>query len=196
MSAVLKSFVSEKEIETVRQKKQEEWEKTRTADQPLERPEEVHDPRTLYERLQANKIKKDEEFEEALKFKNQIYKGLDADEFEHIEKIKKREYEETVQRYREEGKQLKKFREEVAKQQADQFESNTRNAVLGTSKRKRLLPPKKTQQELLAGLIRPKKTKSDSNKLGMEKLESKKVLCDFMQRCLTNQNSVESIRLL
>ena len=32
---ILKSFVSEKEIEEVKQKRQEEWEKVRRPDQPL-----------------------------------------------------------------------------------------------------------------------------------------------------------------
>ena len=35
MEGVFKSFVSEKEIEEVKQKRQEEWEKVRRPDQPL-----------------------------------------------------------------------------------------------------------------------------------------------------------------
>ena len=35
MQGVFKSFVSEKEIEEVKQKRQEEWERVRRPDQPL-----------------------------------------------------------------------------------------------------------------------------------------------------------------
>ena len=35
MAGIFKSFVSEKEIEEVKQKRQEEWEKVRRPDQPL-----------------------------------------------------------------------------------------------------------------------------------------------------------------
>ena len=35
MQGVFKSFVSEKEIDEIKQKRQEEWEKVRRPDQPL-----------------------------------------------------------------------------------------------------------------------------------------------------------------
>lgn len=87
-------FVSEKELDEKRQKRQEEWEKVRTAEQPLgekhtclclsvflrclhislpiefffsEAPEEVYDHRSLFERLEEQRKKKDDEFEEAHK---------------------------------------------------------------------------------------------------------------------------------
>ena len=81
----LRTFVSEKEIEEVKKRKQEEWERVRKPDQPLgilkpraynkldceyftERPQEVYDHRTLYERLKQQKDKKQEEWEEQFKF--------------------------------------------------------------------------------------------------------------------------------
>ncbi|CAE1308731.1 unnamed protein product [Acanthosepion pharaonis] len=73
----LKNFVSEKEIVERRQKRQEEWEKVRRPDQPLECPEE--DSRSLFERLQEQKQKKDEEYEEEQRIRNSV-KGLEEDE--------------------------------------------------------------------------------------------------------------------
>uniref|UniRef100_A0A8D2IZA4 FAM192A/Fyv6 N-terminal domain-containing protein n=1 Tax=Varanus komodoensis TaxID=61221 RepID=A0A8D2IZA4_VARKO len=64
-----KRFVSEVEIEERRKRRQEEWEKVRKPDDPKECPEEVYDPRSLYERLQEQKDKKQQEFEEQFKFK-------------------------------------------------------------------------------------------------------------------------------
>ena len=90
------SFVSEKELEEVKRKRQEEWEKARKPNDPVgeciinmymytvnkpslyntwlvffcfqERPEEVYDPRPLYERLKEQRDRKQEEWEEQFKF--------------------------------------------------------------------------------------------------------------------------------
>jgi len=67
-----KKFVSEDEIAEAKKKRQEEWEKVRTADQPVEAPEEEYDPRSLFERLEANRVKKQEEFDEAHRLKNMV----------------------------------------------------------------------------------------------------------------------------
>lgn len=86
MSSGLNNFVTESEIAEARKKRQEEWEKVRTAEEPerkfvvfdlliqkliifrfLEVPEEAFDGRSLFERLKEQKYKKDLEFEEAHK---------------------------------------------------------------------------------------------------------------------------------
>ncbi|KAI4467143.1 nefa-interacting nuclear protein nip30 [Holotrichia oblita] len=79
-------FITESEALEVRRKRQEEWEKVRKADDPLERPEETYDHRSLYERLQEQKQKRDLEYEEAHKLKNMI-KGLDDDEIEFLDLV-------------------------------------------------------------------------------------------------------------
>uniref|UniRef100_A0A3Q3XC18 FAM192A/Fyv6 N-terminal domain-containing protein n=1 Tax=Mola mola TaxID=94237 RepID=A0A3Q3XC18_MOLML len=63
----------EAELDEKRKKRQEEWEKVRKPDDPKEAPEEEYDPRSLFERLQEQKDKKQEEFEEQFKF---MLKGL------------------------------------------------------------------------------------------------------------------------
>uniref|UniRef100_UPI00358EE889 PSME3-interacting protein-like isoform X2 n=1 Tax=Myxine glutinosa TaxID=7769 RepID=UPI00358EE889 len=72
-------FVTEGELEEKRRKRQEEWEKVRKPEDPLEKPEDVCDPRSLFEKLQEQKERKQAEFEEPLKFKNQV-RGLEEDE--------------------------------------------------------------------------------------------------------------------
>jgi len=84
----LKNFVSEKEIEDRRQKRQEEWEKVRTADQPLECPEE--DTRSLYEKLQEQKQRKDDEFEEEQRIRNSV-KGLAEEEVNFLNFVSKQQ---------------------------------------------------------------------------------------------------------
>nr|XP_014344561.1 PREDICTED: protein FAM192A [Latimeria chalumnae] len=68
-SFINKRFVSESEIEERRQRRQEEWEKVRKPEDPVECPEEVYDPRSLYERLQEQKEKKQQEYEEQFQFR-------------------------------------------------------------------------------------------------------------------------------
>ena len=61
-------FITEKEVAERRRARQEEWEKNRNEDDPVEPPEEPpHDPRSLYERLQEQRQKKEEEYDEAHK---------------------------------------------------------------------------------------------------------------------------------
>ncbi|XP_018322008.1 protein FAM192A isoform X2 [Agrilus planipennis] len=60
-------FITETEIEAAKKKRQEDWERVRKADDPLEAPEPTYDSRSLYERLQEQKQKRDLEYEEAHK---------------------------------------------------------------------------------------------------------------------------------
>ncbi|KAK2491736.1 hypothetical protein MC885_014175, partial [Smutsia gigantea] len=49
-------------------------------------PEEVYDPRSLYERLQEQKDRKQQEYEEQFKFKNMV-RGLDEDETNFLDEV-------------------------------------------------------------------------------------------------------------
>eukprot|EP00038_Savillea_parva_P013150 m.7457 g.7457 ORF g.7457 m.7457 type:complete len:234 (-) comp2449_c0_seq1:1811-2512(-) len=113
-------FISSEEIEAIRKKKQEEWEKKRTADQPLIRPEEPVDNRSLAERLQDNADKKQAEFDEKFALKNQIYMGMDDDEFEHISTLAQEEYERTVARQKREGEEIQEFKKKQRTTPADE----------------------------------------------------------------------------
>uniref|UniRef100_A0A8B9KB44 Proteasome activator subunit 3 interacting protein 1 n=1 Tax=Astyanax mexicanus TaxID=7994 RepID=A0A8B9KB44_ASTMX len=85
-----RKFVSESELEEKRKKRQEEWEKVRMPDDPEEVPEEEYDPRSLFERLQEQKDKKQEEYEEQFKFKNMV-KGLDEDETNFLDEVSRQQ---------------------------------------------------------------------------------------------------------
>uniref|UniRef100_A0AAZ3NX02 FAM192A/Fyv6 N-terminal domain-containing protein n=1 Tax=Oncorhynchus tshawytscha TaxID=74940 RepID=A0AAZ3NX02_ONCTS len=63
-----RKFVSETVIEEKRKQIQEEWEKVRKPEDPEEAPEEEYDGRSLFERLQEQKDKKQEEYDEQFKF--------------------------------------------------------------------------------------------------------------------------------
>uniref|UniRef100_A0A131YDU1 FAM192A/Fyv6 N-terminal domain-containing protein n=1 Tax=Rhipicephalus appendiculatus TaxID=34631 RepID=A0A131YDU1_RHIAP len=104
-----KSFVSESELEEKRRKRQEEWEKVRKADDPVEAPEEEYDPRSLFERLEEQRLKKQADYEEAHKLKNMI-RGLDDDEVTFLEYVDMRKQEIESQRMKEDMQEIEEYR--------------------------------------------------------------------------------------
>ncbi|XP_072573919.1 PSME3-interacting protein isoform X1 [Paramormyrops kingsleyae] len=104
-----RKFVSESEIEEKKRIRQEEWEKVRKPDDPQEAPEEEYDPRSLFERLQEQKDKKQEEYEEQFKFKNMV-KGLDEDESNFLDEVSRQQSLIEKQRRDEELQELQEYR--------------------------------------------------------------------------------------
>ncbi|NXX75635.1 F192A protein, partial [Urocolius indicus] len=104
-----KRFVSESELEERRKRRQEEWEKVRKPEDPKECPEEAYDPRSLYERLQEQREKKQQEFEEQFKFKNMV-RGLDEDETHFLDEVSRQQELLEKQRREEELKELNEYR--------------------------------------------------------------------------------------
>eukprot|EP00730_Choanoeca_flexa_P003851 TRINITY_DN11520_c0_g3_i2.p1 TRINITY_DN11520_c0_g3~~TRINITY_DN11520_c0_g3_i2.p1 ORF type:complete len:229 (+),score=51.20 TRINITY_DN11520_c0_g3_i2:43-687(+) len=148
-----KSFVTENELADIKKKRQEEWEKTRRPDQPLERPEEPYETRSLFEQLQANKAKKDEEFESARMYKNQIYSGMDDDEYQFVQELEQKQIEEEDKRWQEEGQQLQQFRaaRELPSDDVEPVEKKPSKV-----KRQVGASQTKSQKQLLKGLIKRK----------------------------------------
>jgi hypothetical protein len=156
-------FVSETEIEEKRRKRQEEWEKVRQPDQPLEAPEEQVETRSLYEQLQAQKDLKQLEFEEQHKLKNQIH-GLDEGEAEFLDYVNVRQQEVEKERELEELVVLQEFRNSVSSRTVP-VESTSR-PVAATDKPAvgKSLPKKRSSQaELLAGAVKRKRSNSNSS---------------------------------
>lgn len=161
-----KKFVTESELEEKRKIRQEEWEKVRKPEDPEECPEEVYDPRSLYEKLQEQKDKKQQEYEEKFKFKNMV-RGLEEDESNFLDEVSRKQELLEKQRRDEERRELNEFR-------------NARNtAATSTEPRKRdaekkpvTKPPdnknKFSQSKLLAGAVRHK---SNSEISGAKKLK-------------------------
>lgn len=106
-------FITESEIEERRRVRQAEWEKVRQPGQPLEAPEEEYDTRTLFERLEEQRVKKDFEYEEAHKLKNMI-RGLDDDEIEFLNMVDRTKMEQEKRLRSEEEEALQQYRNKVA----------------------------------------------------------------------------------
>ncbi|KYO27035.1 protein FAM192A [Alligator mississippiensis] len=109
-----KRFVSESELDERRKRRQEEWEKVRKPEDPEECPEEAYDPRSLYERLQEQREKKQQEFEEQFKFKNMV-RGLDEDETNFLDEVSRQQELIEKQRREEELKELNEYRSTLTK---------------------------------------------------------------------------------
>lgn len=106
-------FISEAEIAERRRLRQEEWEKVRKPEDPEEAPEEQYDHRSLFERLEEQKQKREMEYEEAHKLKNMI-KGLDDDEVEFLDLVDRTKLEQERLKCSEEAREIQNFRQAVA----------------------------------------------------------------------------------
>uniref|UniRef100_A0A8C0K1N6 Proteasome activator subunit 3 interacting protein 1 n=1 Tax=Canis lupus dingo TaxID=286419 RepID=A0A8C0K1N6_CANLU len=147
---IKKRFVSEAELDERRKRRQEEWEKVRKPEDPEECPEEVYDPRSLYERLQEQKDRKQQEYEEQFKFKNMV-RGLDEDETNFLDEVSRQQELLEKQRREEELKELKEYRisfKEVEKKVAVK-PIETKN--------------KFSQAKLLAGAVKHKSSESGNS---------------------------------
>ncbi|CAH0551862.1 unnamed protein product [Brassicogethes aeneus] len=152
-------FITESEAVDVRKRRQEEWERVRKAEDPLERPEEAYDNRSLFEKLQEQKQKKDLEYEEAHKLKNMI-KGLDDDEIEFLDLVDRTKLAADRKKELEEEKELNDYRNRVAILQEKSIDERLQAEII-VNKPKVLLNNRTSQQKLLKGAVIKKRKMSD-----------------------------------
>lgn len=150
-----KSFVSESELEERRKKRQEEWEKVRKADDPVEAPEEEYDPRSLFERLEEQRLKKQADYEEAHKLKNMI-RGLDDDEVTFLEFVDMRKQEIESQRMKEDMQEIEEYRKAVATLSEEALEAKRLELKKSSAAAATAGPGKKSQLSLLSGAVKRK----------------------------------------
>ncbi|KAK9880492.1 hypothetical protein WA026_011733 [Henosepilachna vigintioctopunctata] len=151
-------FISETELEEIRKKRQEEWEKVRKETDPLERPVEPYDSRSLFEKLQEQKQKKELEYEEAHKLKNMI-KGLDDDEIEFLDFIDRTKLETDRLKELEEAKELNDFRNRVSILQQKKMEDVIRENSSPCKSKSTAKTHVSHQQKLLKEAVVTKKRK-------------------------------------
>ncbi|KAG5518460.1 hypothetical protein PMAC_002855 [Pneumocystis sp. 'macacae'] len=135
-----------------------EWEEAerriRAAKNPVENGPPV-DHRSLYEKLQANKIIKEEEYQESWKLSNLI-RTLNDEEIDFLDKLRKEKIkvEEETKKSVEEG--LKVFKR--AREQFDQSMQHSAHLVRGLTSISKPVesserPVKKTKESILKGVI-------------------------------------------
>ncbi|ALC41049.1 CG14480 [Drosophila busckii] len=174
-------FVTESEAAEARQRRQEEWERVRQPDDPLERPEQPYDGRSLYDRLKEQKNKKDMEYEEAHKLKNLI-RGLDDDEVQFLELVDAQKMNSERQTMRAEEQELQDFRNRVEKLQEESVDKKLQAELKTTAKSVGITTTRNLQKSLLGLGIKRKNGElpSSSNKVTKLEAETKaeKVECE------------------
>lgn len=180
-------FVTETELAEARQKRQEEWEKVRQPEDPIERPEEPYDSRSLFDRLKEQRDKKDLEFEETQKLKNLI-RGLDEDEVNFLDIVDKAKLDAEKKLQKQDDSELTEFRERVAtlREQTIDKKINTEK----TAVKPRLANPsaRPSQRSILAGIVR----KRSANDNGEQQKNDK--IADSSQAKISKLNGNEVFR--
>lgn len=165
-----RKFVSETELDERRKKRQEEWEKVRKPEDPQEAPEEEYDPRSLFERLQEQKDKKQEEFEEQFKFRNMV-RGLDEDETNFLDEVSRQQCLVEKQRRDEEKQELLEYRSAIVKQASTENRKEPEKKAApkhpGTEQKTSHL----SQAHLLAGAVKRRSSSQSSDSSKKQKVE-------------------------
>ncbi|VDO45619.1 unnamed protein product [Haemonchus placei] len=144
-------FVSSDELEEQRKKRQEEWEKVRKPDDPVEAPEPEVCNKSLYEQLRDNREAKQAEIDEAKKFKNMI-RGIDEDESDFLARVSELKSEELRKARREEEEAIKEAALVRSRQNLIEPPTISQLKVLPKNDK----PPKSKQAAILSSAIKRK----------------------------------------
>uniref|UniRef100_A0A915PTP9 FAM192A/Fyv6 N-terminal domain-containing protein n=1 Tax=Setaria digitata TaxID=48799 RepID=A0A915PTP9_9BILA len=112
-------FVSEKELDEAKKRRQEEWEKVRKPNDPEEMPKEEVDNRPLYDRLKEVRDRKQAEYEEEHRFRNMV-RGLDADECDFLSGVEIFKAKQDLEKIKEEKALLSEIDRAQARKNAEE----------------------------------------------------------------------------
>ncbi|XP_019869757.2 PSME3-interacting protein isoform X2 [Aethina tumida] len=160
-------FITETEAAATRQRRQQEWERVRKATDPLKRPEDS-DGRSLYQKLQDQKRKREFEFYESRRLKNMI-KGLDDDEIEFLDLVDRSKMEADRKKELEEEQELNDYRNRVAILHEKNFVDRLKPKVVATERKS--LSNRASQQKLLRGAVVKRKVEEPEPKAKMPKID-------------------------
>ncbi|KAK7077215.1 hypothetical protein SK128_020665 [Halocaridina rubra] len=158
-------FISEKDVAERRRIRQENWEKTRKEDDPIEAPEEAPpDNRSLYDRLEEQRQKKQDEYDEAHKFKNMV-RGLEDDEVDFLELVDRSKLQEEKRVRTEENSAMEEYRKKVSEMQRNIAEEEMRAEMRAAEGKKNSSGSgkKSSHLSLLAGAIKRKHSDDEKN---------------------------------
>ncbi|RKP22764.1 NEFA-interacting nuclear protein NIP30 [Syncephalis pseudoplumigaleata] len=105
-----RSFVSQDTLDEQRRAREEEWRKVHAKEGEAPPMEEApYDPRPLYEKLQEQKQKKEDAFQEATRLANLVHR-LDDDEIDFLQTIQSEEKAREKSKLEQERMELDAFR--------------------------------------------------------------------------------------
>ncbi|THU91731.1 hypothetical protein K435DRAFT_790566 [Dendrothele bispora CBS 962.96] len=106
-------FVTSDEVESAKARREEQWKAAYARlgqEPPPLQQEDSYDGRSLAEKLAANKIAKQEEWEEKTKLANQ-FRALEEDEIMFLDSIREKQESEERERQQRDGEEVKSFKE-------------------------------------------------------------------------------------
>ncbi|KAJ1871317.1 hypothetical protein LPJ57_005215 [Coemansia sp. RSA 486] len=109
-------FISETDIQEARSERATAWQKAYESGQTPTDADSTYDPRTLYERLQEQRRRKEDAYAESRRHANLVHK-LDPDESEFLETVDDQEHQKIADQRHAELVALAKFKDEVAETQ-------------------------------------------------------------------------------
>ncbi|KAJ9092059.1 hypothetical protein QFC19_008833 [Naganishia cerealis] len=145
-------FVSQTELDEAALRKQEEWKAAYARlgqEPPPQETEGEYDPRSLYERLHAQKETKREQWDEKMRMANQ-FRGLEADELQFLDETAQQERDRQRKVEQQDREELALFNLTTATPAATSSTSTTPKLATGGGKNK--------VKTLLKGVIRRKDT--------------------------------------
>jgi len=154
-------FITQDEVETVKLRREEQWKAAYARlgqEPPQQQQEDAYDGRSLAEKLAANRIAKQEEWEEKTKLANQ-FRALEEDEIMFLDSIRERQEEEERQRKEKDGEEVRSFKEAVA---ARTSAVNNPTPMVSSSSAPPKPKPSTTKKEVkkvLKGVVVKKKAK-------------------------------------
>nr|XP_032834921.1 PSME3-interacting protein isoform X2 [Petromyzon marinus] len=169
-------FVSEAALEEKRKQRQSEWERVRQPEDPVECPEEEYDARSLFERLQEQKDKKQAEYDEQFKFKNMV-RGLETDEVDFLSEVSKQQELLDRRRIIEDRRAILEYRDAVVrrasaleKELPDRSDKRAMAVAVTAAAAAPAAPaeaklkpkPRPSQTQLLAGAVKRRSSSSNS----------------------------------
>ncbi|KJH43918.1 methyltransferase domain protein [Dictyocaulus viviparus] len=182
-------FVTSSELEELRKKRQEEWEKVRKPNDPIAAPEPETCTKSLYEQLRDNKEAKQAEIDEARRFKNLI-RGIDEDESDFLARVSELKAAEIRKAKKEEEEALREAA--IARNQQSLIDPPTVSQLKVLPKEDR--PPISKQAAILSSAIKRKST-SNNDDNATEKLSR---LDENRRACQTNcqQPTMTAMRII
>ncbi|KAF9438806.1 hypothetical protein BGZ76_004405 [Entomortierella beljakovae] len=186
----------ENSIEEARKVRQEEWKKAydNKENPPPVQEEEPYDPRTLYERLQEQKQKKDDAFAEATKFGNLIHR-IDNDEFDFLNGLEDEEAKKKKEVAEQEEEELKRFRLSVqiksARGPPQPITSGSSSFTISPHTQSTTTTSATKKKPLFAGLVK-RKDEDDKNSTSTSPAIETKVVGDKRKAESQSQSSTTS----
>ncbi|KAF9460782.1 N-terminal domain of NEFA-interacting nuclear protein NIP30-domain-containing protein [Collybia nuda] len=164
--AVGSRFVSQSDVDTAKARRDEQWKAAYARlgqEPPPQQQEDPYDGRSLAEKLAANKIAKQEEWEEKTKLANQ-FRALEEDEIMFLDSVREKQEEEERQRKEKDGEEVRNFKEAVAARSSavNNLPSIGSNSTANPTSLTKVssLPGKKDQKKVLKGVVVKRKAKA------------------------------------